>query len=320
MRVTTAGQTQATISRLLSSQSKLAEAQERATSGLKVARMSDDPTSANTIVRDGGALRGITQYTRNAEGISASLDAADSALQQLTDIMSRAKELGVGANSSSASPSARNTSAVELRQLLKQAVAVGNTKVGNEFLFGGISNDGRPPFDESQADFVPVDPPAPGAPTGTPGTPRFPSGERVIEAGASGQRLAGPPDGTTVLLGHTAGAPDASVGVLPALQKLIASLEAPDAAGIPDALTGIDAAFGGLQTAVGQVGARQNQVDSVKAGLSALGTTLTAQKSSLGEIDAERAITEMLARQTAYQSAMLAASKVMGLSLTDYLR
>ena len=34
----------------------------------------------------------------------------------------------------------------------------------------------------------------------------------------------------------------------------------------------------------------------------------------------EKAITEMVARQTAYQAAMLASSRVMGLSLTEYLR
>jgi len=37
-------------------------------------------------------------------------------------------------------------------------------------------------------------------------------------------------------------------------------------------------------------------------------------------VDMEEAITEMVARQTAYQAAMQASSRVMGLSLTDYLR
>jgi flagellin-like hook-associated protein FlgL len=34
----------------------------------------------------------------------------------------------------------------------------------------------------------------------------------------------------------------------------------------------------------------------------------------------EQAITEMMQRQMAYQAAMLASSKVMGLSLADYIR
>jgi len=38
------------------------------------------------------------------------------------------------------------------------------------------------------------------------------------------------------------------------------------------------------------------------------------------EVDAAEAFTEAVARQTAYQAAMLASSRVMGLSLADYLR
>jgi Arc/MetJ-type ribon-helix-helix transcriptional regulator len=46
------------------------------------------------------------------------------------------------------------------------------------------------------------------------------------------------------------------------------------------------------------VGARQNQAEVVRTGLQALESTLTQQKADLSELDAERAITEMLARQT----------------------
>jgi flagellar hook-associated protein 3 FlgL len=77
---------------------------------------------------------------------------------------------------------------------------------------------------------------------------------------------------------------------------------------------------GRLQATVGDVGARQNHADALTTGLAALSDTLTRQQSDLGEVDAEEAITEMLSRQTAYQAAMLASSKVMGVSLADYLR
>ena len=36
--------------------------------------------------------------------------------------------------------------------------------------------------------------------------------------------------------------------------------------------------------------------------------------------DFEQAVTELVGRQTAYQAAMLATSRVMGMNLTDYLR
>lgn len=320
MRVTTAGQTQTIIARLQTSQQRLAEAQQRATSGLRVEKMSDDPTAGSGIMQAGGGLRGITQYTRNAQRAGAALDAEDTALQQLSDLMARAKELGIGANSATASAASRATSGAEVGALLKQAIAVGNTKVGDDYLFGGTTNDGRPPFDPAGASFVPTDPPPAGSAAGTPATPRFPDGTRVVEVGAGGQQVAGAHDGTTVFLGRTAGAPTASAGLLPALKQLADALTGSDPAAIAPALTAIDAASTGLQATVGELGARQNTVDAVKSSLTALDATLTRQKSDLGAVDAEQAITEMLSRQTAYQAAMLASSKVMGLSLVEYLR
>ena len=43
-------------------------------------------------------------------------------------------------------------------------------------------------------------------------------------------------------------------------------------------------------------------------------------KSDVEEVDVEEAVTELVSRQTAYQAAMLATSRVMGLTLADYLR
>jgi flagellin-like hook-associated protein FlgL len=37
-------------------------------------------------------------------------------------------------------------------------------------------------------------------------------------------------------------------------------------------------------------------------------------------VDQEKAITDLVTRQTAYQSAMLATSRVLGMTLTDYLK
>ena len=320
MRVSTAGQTQAIISRLLSSQSKLADAQERATSGLKVARMSDDPTAASAILRDSTTLRGASQYARNAQGVTASLDAEDAALQQVGDLLDRAKELGVEVNTATATPTARAAASAEVQQLLKQAVAVANTKLGDQYVFGGTNNDGRAPFDASTTTFVPSDPAPTGSPAGTAPVPRFPTGTRRVDVGAGGQTLDGAHDGTSVFLGYTAGAPDATRGVLPALKQLADAIGGSDTSRIGTALTAIDDAVSQTQVRVGELGARQNQTDLVSSGLTALQTSVTQHKSSLQEVDAEQAITEMLARQTAYQAAMMASSKVMGLSLTDYLR
>ena len=63
-----------------------------------------------------------------------------------------------------------------------------------------------------------------------------------------------------------------------------------------------------------------NRLEATRATLDALDLTITDQRATLAEVDAEQAITEMLSKQTAYQAAMIATSRVLGLSLAEYLR
>ena len=316
MRVTTAGQTQAIIARLQTSAQRLEEAQRRATSGLRVEKMSDDPTAGASVMQASGSLRAVAQYQRNVGRVGAKLDAEDGALAGLTELLARAKELGVQQMGGPTTPGTRHAAAAELGQLLAQAVDVGNTRFGDDYLFGGSSNDGRAPFTGDAPPFVPLDPPPATAPPGAPDVPRLPAGERRVEVGA-GQTMAGAHAGADVFLESAPGAGD---GLLDSLHGLRSAITAGDDAAIAAAMTALDRSFEKLQGHVGEVGARQNQADAVQGALAALEGAFTTQKSDMSEVDMEQAITQMLARQTAYQAAMLASSKLMGLSLTDYIR
>jgi flagellar hook-associated protein 3 FlgL len=313
MRVTNAIVTRSLSRRLLDNQRLLAEAQERVATGKRVQKMSDDPTAGSAIMQASGSLRGIEQYTRNVDHLATRLDAEDSALGQLTDLMTRARELGVATVGGNVDAAGRRAAGAELRQLLTQVVNIANTKIGDDYLFGGTGNDGRAPFtlptrqSDGTTTFVPLDPAANPA---DPAVPRIPTGERQYEI-AAGQTMAGPHAGGKVFLDS---------GMLDALDRLATAMESDQPADMGVAMRDLDDAFTDTQALVGEIGARQNQSDIVRAGLAALKDTFTAQKSGLSEVEMEQAITEMVQRQTAYQAAMLASSKVMGLSLADYLR
>ncbi len=310
MRVSNALVTRAITSRLLQQQSALAEAQQRVASGKRVEKMSDDPTAGSTIMQASGQLRGIEQYKRNVDGVGAKLDAEDSALDQLTQIMTRAKELGVATIGANVGADGRMAAAAELDQLIAQAVNIANTKVGDDYLFGGTSTAGTAaPFaigtdSGGTVRFVPF--------TEVAGvvTERPPTGQRGVEIAAN-QRMQGAHDGKSIFL---------DTGMLASLSELSAAMKGDDPAAMGTAMARLDGAFQKTQAYVGEVGARQNQIDTLRSGLEALETTFTEQKSGLSEVEMEEAITTMLQRQTAYQAAMLASSKVMGLSLTDYVR
>jgi flagellar hook-associated protein 3 FlgL len=75
-----------------------------------------------------------------------------------------------------------------------------------------------------------------------------------------------------------------------------------------------------VQAQLGDVGARANRLEMAASNIAVLENNLTTYKSELSEIDVEAAFTELVSRQTAYQAAMLATSRISGMSLTEYLR
>jgi flagellar hook-associated protein 3 FlgL len=113
---------------------------------------------------------------------------------------------------------------------------------------------------------------------------------------------------------------DGQTDVLKGLWELSQALGANDQAGIAAAAGTLDAAENAVQRLVGDVGSRANQLEVTRANLDALEVNLRTFKSDLEEVDFERAVTELVTRQTAYQAAMLATSRVLGLNLADYLR
>ncbi len=87
-----------------------------------------------------------------------------------------------------------------------------------------------------------------------------------------------------------------------------------------DVLTSLDAAHSNVQVLVGETGAAGQQFEVANSNLDALNASLKTFKSTLQDADLEQAVTELVGRQTAYQAAMLATSRVMSLNLADYLR
>ena len=306
MRITNALVTRETITRLGLNSERLQEAQERVSSGLKLKTISDDPVAGAQVMETSSALRGITQFKRNAQSIGSELDAEDTALGSVTDLLTRAKELAISQAGATANATTRTATAAEVKQLIGQAVMVGNTKVGDAFLFGGANSSNVQPFDVNQTTQPPLYVAVPAGQT----APVAPQGGRRVEV-APGQTVGGAHDGNSAFV---------TTGVLSSLKALYDGLVNNDAPAIQASSTGIDGAIDAVQALVGDVGARRNQIDAVQAGLGASEANLTQVKSDLSEVDMEQAITEMVSRQTAYQAAMMASSKVMGMSLADYLK
>ena len=70
---------------------------------------------------------------------------------------------------------------------------------------------------------------------------------------------------------------------------------------------------------LGTQGARINEMESARTNLDGLELTLKAFRADLRDTEVDKAIAELVGKQTLYQAAMSATSRILGLSLANYL-
>jgi flagellar hook-associated protein 3 FlgL len=283
---------------MLTSQQGLDRAMRQVTTGLRIEVPSDAPADASAVMGASTQVRALEQYERNINLARNASDAQEGVLNTLTDVLTRARELAVGQASDTASTSTRRAVKEEVDQLLRQAVQLANTRHNDAFLFGGMRGDVAPAsvVEGPVLGFTIVDTdPVPGVDI------------------ADGQRLRVTDDAETIF-GTTSG------GALASLADLSAALAADDPAAIGASVNDLNVAFQTVQERLGATGARANQLEMTETNLGALKLTLTAFRAQLREVDVEQAMTDLVTRQTTYQAAMMAASRVIDLNLTNYLR
>lgn len=286
-------QRNATLS-LQSNLQRVAQAQAQVSSGQKYTSFADDPRAQSSIMQSSGALRALDQYRRNIGDATARTNLEDSVLSQLTDAVDRAKDIAIQQGTASSTASTRGGAKAEVDNLIDFVTSLGNTKYQDGYLFGGDDVTNAP---------VTASPPfyATAAP---------PGGTHTTEIGA-GQLFKSNHNAKEMLL---------DTGVLASLKSLSTALGANDQAAIGASLSGLGTSQQGVQALVGDLGARQNHLDITSSNLDALETNLKTFKSNLSEVDQAQAMTDLVSRQTTYQAAMLATSRVIGMTLTNYLK
>lgn len=271
----------------------LHESQTELTTGRRFEAASGDPAAAAVVTATDSQLRSLVQYGRNIGAARTRLLAEETVLDQLGGILERARELAVAQGGDTATAETRRITRAEVDELLHAAVQLGNTRSGDAFLFGGDYRDAAPFRPDGSHDEV-----------------RAPRGEQAYTI-ASGQ---------TGLGAHDGGAVFVDSGVIDALRALAAALDANDAEGIRAAGTLAATAHGKVQVLVGEVGARSIRLEVAETNIQALELNLRTLRSDLSEVDFEAAVSRLVSRQSAFEAALLATSRVLSTSLTDYLR
>jgi flagellar hook-associated protein 3 FlgL len=271
-------------------------------SGVTIRRMSDAPNLASEVSRTGSSLRAITQFRRNIDRGVAKAQAEEAALDTMGDLLTRAIELGIAQANATAGTATRNMVKGEVDQLLATAVIVGNSQFGDEFVFGG-TRSGEKPFR------IPPTPADGFSNLTLGGVPVDPSGSPTVEIGI-GRHLAPNRNGTELFLDTDA---------FEALRALSTALGNDDRDAIAQATARLSTANDAVQAHVAEVGARIDEFEGAQRALDTTEQQLIVYRSDLRDTEVDKAIAELVGKQTLYQAAMSATSRILGMSLVNYL-
>ncbi len=275
---------------------KLADLQEKLSTGRRVNRASDDPSAAVLALSYRSDIALNEQHQRATADALARMNASEAALGNATDTLQRARELALQAGSPGVGATEMSNIAQEVDQLLNHLVQTGNTNFAGAYLFGGQQTQARP-F-----------------------TTTVVSGEvtAVTYAGDMGALTREIGVGNTIDINIPG-----STAFGNAFNSIIAlreALQAGDTTAAMATVSSIDADIETLLNARARLGARTNSVEAADNVLTSANTDLQKQKADNEEIDLVDIVVRLNSQQNVYQASLASAAKVIQPSLIDFLR
>ena len=284
---------------LIASLSQLQE-QENTTlaqmaSGRRVAKPSDDPAAAGSLVQVLAQSSQIDTYTQNATTLQSNLQLADSTLSSVVTALERASTLGINAANITLSDSDRSAIAEELQGIQQQVLSLANTSSQGTFLFAGTASTTKPFLAEN---------------TSSSGVTYAGNNETNSVEISAGYQVQTSVSGSDLFL-------NASGNVFQSLQDLITAVQSNN--GIETASNAVGQARSELSAQQVFYGNVMNQLTANSTVLQNESTQLSTRENTLSAADLAQAATQLVSLQTSVNAVMSAASKTMGTSLFDYL-
>jgi flagellar hook-associated protein 3 FlgL len=288
-------------------QSNLTQTQAQLAQGKQIINASDAPNQAATIQRLKSILSRQESYQSSLNTVKARLQGEDSALQSVSELLVRAKEVAVQGANDTLNNGDRKALAKEMQSLRDQMLSLANTRDSNgNFLFAG-SRVKQPAFSET----------ANGSPVYMGDQTRMNvrvSDQQNIPINRTGTDAFVPvarvdKDGATV-----------GVGFFQVMDNLIAGLNTANGNDIRRGSGELDNLQQGLSLAHAQVGTNLNMVDQQTSIIEDTTLNLKSTLSSIEDLDYASAITKMNQQMLSLEAAQSSFAKVSQLSLFNFIK
>ncbi|HVU25907.1 MAG TPA: flagellin [Opitutus sp.] len=297
MRIATNTIATAIVRQLQQLNSSQARLQSQVATGQRITQPEDDPVAVGRVLTLAAQQRQITQYSANADRalqVSQASFAGLTGFKQVSDRTSEIASLSNGAQGASG----LGAYAAELNQLIEQGLQTANSRLGNEYLFGGTAVDSAP----------------------------F-TATRDASGNITGVTYAGNTAQASIPLSETAAVTPGTTGdtnaALADLLNNIISLRDALAAGNTTPVNALQTAMGAgedkLIAGLSDQGGVQLRIEVNQADQTSRSQNITSLISSETDADLPTTIVHLNQVQTAYQAALQSSAYIMKLSLLDYI-
>lgn len=284
---------------------------------------SDDPVGNAKIMTIRNTTLDNKQFEANANLAKTFLNYTDASLEEITNLLVRAKELALGQASSAANgPSSRLMVAEEVKNIYEGINSLANRKLGDRYIFSGYKTN-TPPFDdhgtykgddgkimvEVQKDsFVSMN---------LPGRDVFLGKATALERSAAGQNAAMQvsPEGA---VDQQAARPDEDM--FRTLNALRVGLMTNDVDMIRSTLDPIDQIRNRVIMARAQVGARSAAIDTSNGSMDRSNTFNAELQSNIEDADMISVVSDLAREETVLRASLQATNKLVQPTLLDFLR
>lgn len=305
MRVTNKSLYENIVMRLNTVSSAMVRANDVVSSGKKINRLSDDPVGLVSVLNLRSSLANLAQLERNLAAGRSWLDAGESALNQVEMILSDTKALCVQMASANMGSAERGNATALVNGYLQQILALSNTQVGGRYIFGGTKTD-IAPFELSGDTEVIYQ--------GNESPFSIKIGRNMdLAVGRNGEQIFGNDDfdWNDLGAGHD--------NVFKTLIDLKGYLSANDPASVRETLAKLDGHLENIRAVISDTGAKALRLDTKQKIIEDLKLGYTERLSSIEDSDIAEAIMNLKSKELAYQAALASSSRVMQMSLLNYI-
>ena len=297
MRVTNKMMTDTVAANLFKQANRLLNAQEVVSSEKIINRPSDDPIGMGKILDYRKAISSMNQYQRNVTQGKMWVEHTEVILDEVNDLLRQAKEIAIAQSEGTSERDDRGTAAQQVKNIYDQVMQLANTKLGDRYMFAGHQT-GAVPFTHDAAYNA---------------TYHGDAGEIRIILGENTD-LAVNADGVQLF--------DNGTDTFDILRQLKDALENPiyNQADISNQIQPLIAAGTQVENVRSEGAANYTRLKLTEDQLKTLKLNVENMLSETEDADIAQAIINLKNQETAYETALAAAARVIQPSLINFLK